>query len=254
MPRFRLGLTNAQSPNSQQFITAVATAFDDHNFHDSIIQYTVAGSTIRNSPRNRRRTTATGNPEQRNPHTSRDQKLQLTWGRKPGKLESTYATMTTSSAKAALRWYAALSPAEHALACHTRTHARGAAPPPVSRVADLAPDKTPPERSERRAPDRSGERGREGEGKGRGSSRRWRAGRGPAPPPRGRGAAAGPAACRWPSPLLPVSRCRYPRTRWGGGCGVICRRGEVRVGWGRKRPERKGNRGGFTTKFGGAAR
>jgi len=83
MPRFRLGLTNAQSPNSQQFITAVATAFDDHNFHDSIIQYTVASSTIRNSPRNRRRTTATGNPEQRNPHTSRDQKLQLTWGRPP---------------------------------------------------------------------------------------------------------------------------------------------------------------------------
>jgi hypothetical protein len=35
----------------------------------------------------------------------------------------TYATMTTSSAKAGLRWYAALSPAAHGLACPThKTH------------------------------------------------------------------------------------------------------------------------------------
>lgn len=40
-------------------------------------------------------------------------------GREPN---FTYATMTTSSAKAGLRWYAALSPAAHALACHASTH------------------------------------------------------------------------------------------------------------------------------------
>jgi hypothetical protein len=33
----------------------------------------------------------------------------------------TYATMTTSSAKHAPRWYAALSPAAHALACTNQT-------------------------------------------------------------------------------------------------------------------------------------
>jgi hypothetical protein len=63
-------------------------------------------------------------------------------GREPN---FTYATMTTSSAKAGLRWYAALSPAAHALACHAPTQH------PRRSVPDLGPEIPPPKRSDQHA-------------------------------------------------------------------------------------------------------
>jgi hypothetical protein len=108
----------------------------------------------------------------------------------------TYATMTTSSAKAGLRWYAA-----HGLACHPQnTHSAFVSQSQIWGI----------DRSEK--------------GEMEGSSRIRRTGLGPPP---GQGAAAGPAACRWPSPLLQAETPRSSATvlmlaHWWVGVFRIC--------------------------------
>jgi len=166
--------------------------------------------------------------------------------------------MTTSSAKAALRWYAALSPAAHALACDTHARTHGAQHRRRSVASQIW------RRMKRRRSDRSGaprigpaneggrERGRgggpHGDG-GLGGARRRR--RGVEVPQQDPLPVDGLLHC---SPS--VAAGTRARTRWEGGqvprwrwVGVICRRGEERsgrVGWGKR------GCGGFTTKFGDA--
>lgn len=158
-------------------------------------------------------------------------------GREPN---FTYATMTTSSAKAGLRWYAALSPAAHALACHAppHTHTAPSSFSTRSGARNTAAEAVGPARpiwSERT-------RERERESKGRdphGDGVRGGAGRrgGVQVPQQDPLPVDGLLHCLTPflGCSLLVTTCCRRHFRPRGWSGVICRRGgDCRGGWGRE--------------------